>query len=140
MTTEQQLIKEVIDAADKYVASQGYQPDSNTENEEYKKWKEAFDKLRDYSDSFSDIKNEYKNNLEFRTRAKMTLVNMTPNSGGEGSMVKFECQYNNDDSKEDNSFSKYTPFGNANFSITNEEVLKNLEVNKKYYFDITQVK
>lgn len=75
------------------------------------------------------------------TRAKMTLVSMTPNTGavGKEATVKFECQYDSSNTPEDNNFSKYTPFGNATFSITNEAVLENLEVGKKYYFDITRV-
>ena len=73
------------------------------------------------------------------TRAKMTLISMTHNIGGDGASVKFECQYDQSNSPEDNSFSKYTPFGNAVFSITNERVLKSLEVGKKYYFDITEI-
>lgn len=67
------------------------------------------------------------------TRAKMTLVSI------DGTNVEFECKYDPANSKEDNSFSKYTPFGNATYSITNEAVLEGLEVGKKYYFDISPV-
>lgn len=64
---------------------------------------------------------------------------MTPNSGGEGAQVKFEYQYDSTNVPEDNSFSKYTPSGSASFNITNEGILENLEVGKKYYFDISPV-
>lgn len=76
-----------------------------------------------------------------KTRAKMTLTSIVPNTyaTGKEAMVNFQCQYDSTNSPEDNSFSKYTPFGNASFSITNEAVLENLEVGKKYYFDIIEV-
>ena len=67
------------------------------------------------------------------TRAKMTLVSK------DGTNVRFECQYDPTNTPEDNSFSKYTPFGNATYGITNEAVLEGLEVGKKYYFDISPV-
>ena len=65
------------------------------------------------------------------TRAKMTLMSI------DGSNVKFQCQYDSANSPEDNSFSKYTPSGDASYNITNEVVLENLVVGKKYYFDIS---
>lgn len=65
------------------------------------------------------------------TRAKLTLVSL------ENGNAKFECQYDSANSPEDNSFSKYTPSGEARLSITNEAVLEGLEVGKKYYFDIS---
>jgi len=42
-----------------------------------------------------------------------------------------------DGSEEDNTFSKYTPSGLLELSITNENVFGFFEVGKKYYLDIT---
>lgn len=70
------------------------------------------------------------------TRAKLTLISLEPSTDGSSAFAKFECQYDSANTPEDNTFSKFTPFGNANFSITNPNVLQNLEVGKKYYFDI----
>lgn len=79
----------------------------------------------------TNFKNKKSNKMT--TRAKMTLVSI------DGTNVKFECKYDSANSPEDNSFSKYTPLGSAQYSITNESVLKELEVGKKYYFDIKPV-
>ena len=66
-------------------------------------------------------------------RAKMKVVSI------ENEFVKFECQYDSKNKPEDNSFSKYTPFGNASYSITNPDALAQLKVGGYCYFDITPI-
>lgn len=78
------------------------------------------------------------------TRAKLTCVSIqtldngaTANPVKTGELVKFESRYNSEDSPEDNTFSKYTPFANMTMNITNESLFGAFEDGKAYYFDIT---
>lgn len=58
---------------------------------------------------------------------------------------KTECEYGFEleftpvttGSKENESFFKYTPYGNLKFGTINEEAAKQFEVGKEYYIDIT---
>lgn len=68
-----------------------------------------------------------------KVRAKLRCISI------EGEHVKFQCQYDSENSPEDNSFSKYTPWGNAEFGISNPDALSKFEVGKDYYFDMTAV-
>ena len=51
--------------------------------------------------------------------------------------VKFETRYNNADSKEDNSFSEFTPLANYCMSVTNAALFGSFIEGNAYYFDIT---
>lgn len=68
-----------------------------------------------------------------QVRAKLTCISI------EGEHVKFSCHYDAENTPEDNSFSKYTPWGNAEFGITNPDAMELFAVGKKYYFDIVEV-
>ena len=53
MTHEQELIKKVIAAADKYVASESFNKDDNP-SDEHKEWDAAFNELREYAKTIPD--------------------------------------------------------------------------------------
>jgi hypothetical protein len=57
---------------------------------------------------------------------------------GEG-MIKLEAQYDEAMTKEPNSFSKYTPWGNMAFGLNQPNLAGFFEPGKKYYIDITPV-
>jgi hypothetical protein len=66
-----------------------------------------------------------------KVRAKMTCISI------DGTMVNFACRYDQMKSQEDNTFSEATPYGEAKYSISNQDAKGMFEVNKNYYFDIT---
>jgi len=68
-----------------------------------------------------------------KVRAKLKCISI------EGEHVRFSCQYDSEDKQEDNSFSKYTPWGNAEFGVSNPDAMSQFEVGKFYYFDIVAV-
>lgn len=51
--------------------------------------------------------------------------------------VEFTPQYDNS-IPEDQSFQKYTPNGSFKMLVDNPVVIKQLELGKQYYFDITE--
>lgn len=55
-----------------------------------------------------------------------------------GENVKFGALYNNADSKEDNTFSEYTPSASFEMFVTNKALFGKFELGKAYYFDITE--
>ena len=65
--------------------------------------------------------------MSFRAKMKVTSI--------EGETVKFECQYDSNNKPEDNSFSKYTPYGSAIFGITNPDVLCQIQPGQFCYVD-----
>jgi hypothetical protein len=67
------------------------------------------------------------------TRAKMKVISI------EGENVKFECVYDSKNTPEDNSFSKWTPSGSAEYHITNPDALSQFTVGQYCYFDITPI-
>lgn len=78
------------------------------------------------------------------TRAKLVCSEVKVTDDGAianpqktGEQVKFESRYNSEDSPEDNTFSKFTPWANMGMSITNPELFGNFIEGKAYYFDIT---
>lgn len=70
-------------------------------------------------------------------RAKMRLNNIFGQAWG-GAKVIFHCAYD-PAIPEDQSFSKATPNGVAEFQIDNEAASGRLTIGKSYYFDITEV-
>lgn len=78
------------------------------------------------------------------TRAKLVCVKVEPQDNGAtantekiAERVSFETRYNTEDSKEDNSYSLYTPSANMSMNVTNPELFGKFEEGKAYYFDIT---
>lgn len=79
------------------------------------------------------------------TRAKLVCVKVEETDNGHtsnpektGENVTFETRYNAEDSPEDNSYSKYTPFANAYLSITNPDLFGTFVEGDAYYFDISK--
>lgn len=66
-------------------------------------------------------------------RAKLKCISI------EGEHVKFQCLYDSANSPEDNSFSKYTPWGSAEFGVSNPDAMGQFQVGEYYYFDIVAV-
>lgn len=78
-------------------------------------------------------------------RAKLVCTNIRPWDDGAtadpqkvGEVVTFEARYNGEDTPEDNNFSKYTPSASMDMSITNPELFNHFQVDKAYYFDISE--
>jgi hypothetical protein len=69
-------------------------------------------------------------------RAKMHLQGVIANSWG-GWKALFSCAYD-PNSKEDQSFQKATPSGQAEFTIDNPAAINQLVIGKHYYFDISE--
>ena len=70
-------------------------------------------------------------------RAKMVLTGVFAQQWG-GAKAIFQCQYDEKLCKEDASFQKATPSGNAEFQIDNPKAAEQLVIGKAYYFDISQ--
>lgn len=68
-------------------------------------------------------------------RAKFTCVNKEPAS--EGSNITLEAVTGG--SEENDSFFQYTPSGQIQIGIVNEETAGQFEVGQDYYVDFTQV-
>jgi hypothetical protein len=74
-----------------------------------------------------------------KVRCKLTVTNVSEmfhNSVKQQETVSFSAIYS--ENKEDNSFSKYTPSGNAELVITNYNVFGFFKNGEKYFFDITK--
>ena len=71
-------------------------------------------------------------------RCKMRLDNVFRQQWG-GIKAFFSCQYDERLAKEDASFQKATPTGNAEFVIDNPKAAEQLEIGAYYYVDFHPV-
>ena len=69
-------------------------------------------------------------------RCKMTLNSFTP--GGENEQAEMTFMAVADGSPENESFFKYTPYGELKLGVVNPEAVKDLKIGKSYYIDISE--
>jgi hypothetical protein len=68
-------------------------------------------------------------------RCKFKVTSKTLREGGNTDINLFPVSSGSEENK---TFWKYTPSGQFNFSCVNEEAVKQLEVGKEYYIDISE--
>ena len=73
------------------------------------------------------------------TRCKMKCTSIIGEIEKYSAKVAFTCEYDPALVAEDQTFSKATPCGTAEFWISNPAAIAQLEVGKCYYFDIHAV-
>lgn len=71
-------------------------------------------------------------------RCKMRLENVIPVAWG-GVKAFFSCQYDEKLCKEDLTWQKATPTGQAEYQIDNPEAIKHLVIGAYYYVDFTKI-
>lgn len=73
-----------------------------------------------------------------RFRAKMSVYSVTQYAAGfKQETVKFNCVYNG--SPEDNSFSKATPSGSCELTISNPDLLGKIVPGDSFYLDFAPI-
>ena len=75
-------------------------------------------------------------NEKITVRAKMRCTQVISHDGG-WQTVKFACQYDSTRG-EDQGFSKATPSGNAEFTLSKDVLMGHYVPGKCYYFDVVE--